>query len=459
MKNIVTIPFSSFTRSDSLRIRTLILLRWLAIFGQTIALIIVNYFLDISLDVALCALAISASTIFNVISSFIFPINERLSERNALLTLIFDLFQLAILLYLTGGLSNPFVVLILTPVVISATMLTLRSTMLIGVTAIFLLSSMTWLAHPLVTNGGEIIEQPKLLVFGTWVALVISIVFLGIYARRVTTETFSLSEALTATQLALEREQQLTALGGVVAAAAHELGTPLATIKLTAAELADELEDDTDPQKDAELIAEQADRCRDILKGMGRRGKDDTLLHTAPISAIIEEAAEPHLARGKNIQLLCAHSDEQPEIYRYSEVIHGLRNLIQNAVDFAEKNVWIDINWDESDIHIRVGDDGPGYPTDLIGRIGTPFMRKRSSGQSTSDTRKGYDGMGLGLFIAKTLLERTGARLAFANGPKNKETSKAPSGAIVELVWNRKDIEADKSKTRSALGENKILKD
>jgi len=256
-----------------------------------------------------------------------------------------------------------------------------------------------------------------------------------------------MSDALQATQMALSREQRLTDLGGVVAAAAHELGTPLATIKLASAELVDELEDRPDLADDARLIRDQADRCRDILRSMGRAGKDDLHLHQAPLSAVIEEAAEPHRDRGR-LMLFDLHpvddgTEAHPAILRRPEIIHGLRNLIQNAVDFAKQTVWIEATWNDDRISVRIMDDGPGFPQQLLGRIGDPFMRVRRDGESRSQ-RPEYEGMGLGLFIAKTLLERTGAELSFANGHDPFLTpAEHPgrSGAIIEVSWPRDRID------------------
>lgn len=277
-----------------------------------------------------------------------------------------------------------------------------------------------------------------------------------------------MSEALTATQMALGREQKLTALGSIVAAAAHEFGTPLATIKLAAAELADELSDRPELRADALLIGSQADRCRDILHDMGRSGKEDMHMHHAPVSAVIDEASAPHLDRGITVITrisgtpISAAMLSQPEIYRHPEIIHGLRNLIQNAVDFATGFVWIDVDWDDSELRIHIGDDGPGYPADLIDKIGDPYVRTRSD--ETLSERPEYEGMGLGLFIAKTLLERSGASLTFANGSEVPGKAKhppadlvefaRPSGAIVEVVWKRSEIEPPKELRRAPLGKN-----
>jgi len=452
------------SRFSWVRLRTLVALRWISIFGQSAALWVASRYLDIDLRLDISATIIGVAVGLNIVATVVFAENRRLSERAALLNLMFDLVQLAALLFMSGGLSNPFSVLLLTPVVMAATALNLRATVILGLICCALITGLAFFAQPLTLNTGEILESPPLLFYGTWVALVTSVVFLAAYARRIMREIFSMTQALSATQAALSREQRLTALGGVVAAAAHELGTPLATITLVSAELADELADQPELHEDAQLIREQAMRCRDILQEMGRTGKDDMLMQIAPISALVQEASEPHLHRGKRIvpringRINDGPGADHMLVARQSEVIHGLRNLIQNAVDFAATTVWIDISWDKAHLRVHVGDDGPGYPAQLLGRIGDPFVRKRGQ---VDPERPGYEGMGLGLFIAKTLLERTGARLTFANGSEwddgeDVPPEKArPTGAIVEVVWDRETLEVSLAQARAPLGENR----
>lgn len=272
-----------------------------------------------------------------------------------------------------------------------------------------------------------------------------------------------MSDALQATQMALAREQKLTDLGGVVAAAAHELGTPLATIKLTSAELIEELDDFPELQDDARLIREQADRCRDILRSMGRAGKDDLMLRQAPLGTLVREAAAPHMNRGKDIHFQDGLTDEdsqsQPMVLRRPDLVHGLRNLLQNGVDFARANVWVETRWDDEIVSVRIMDDGMGYPANIMGRIGDPFMRLRRSEPERAQ-RPEYEGMGLGLFIAKTLLERSGAELSFANGrdPYLASTEQPQKcGAIVEVVWPRSKIDARHPANATPMGQNRLL--
>lgn len=264
-----------------------------------------------------------------------------------------------------------------------------------------------------------------------------------------------MADALAATQMALAREQKLTDLGGVVAAAAHELGTPLATIKLTSTELARELRDKPDLREDIDLIRAQTDRCRDILRNMGRAGKDDRHIKYAPVMAVIERAAEPHIGRGKTVDLRIVEGDAtaQPMIPQLPEIVHGLRNLVQNAVDFAGTAVWIDLRWTDKEIAVQIADNGPGFPQHLLGRIGDPFMRSRRQ-RTTLDKRPEYEGMGLGLFIAKTLLERTGASLQFENGKAWAGATDQQVGAVVTVTWPRDRIEVEIDMARAGLGEN-----
>lgn len=453
---------SEAQRSNWIRLRTMILLRWFAILGQLAAITVAQRLYDLQLDLGLCYLAVGVSVIGNLVSIFVFPENKRLSETENFLMVMFDVLQLCFLLYLTGGLNNPFSLLVLGPVTISAAVLTLRSTLLLGATVVTLVTGMMFYYVPLVTATGEVLRVPDIFIFGQWAAIVIATVFLSIYARRITREMHSMADALTATQMALARAQKLNDLGGVVAAAAHELGTPLATIKLTAAELAEELEGQPELYEDARLIRDQADRCRDILRSMGRAGKDDLHMRRAPLVEVLREAAEPHQGRGKDI-LIENHPGEaaatQPQVLRRPEVIHGMRNLIQNAVDFARAKIWVEAVWTDKHVTVRIVDDGPGFPPDLIGRIGDPFVRRRRT-DSDRRARPEYEGMGLGLFIAKTLLERSGATLSFANGSDpmgHGEDRSERRGAVVEVIWPVRAIVSDPVTDPGPLGQNRPI--
>ncbi len=450
---------ASQDRGDWVRLRTLILIRWIAIFGQVVALLVADRLFGVQIDPWLSALAVGAAIAANVIAMTVYPENKRLSELETMLTQLFDIAQLGFLLYLTGGLNNPFALLIIAPVTISATALDLRSTIFLGAVAGAILSALHFFHLPLVLADGRELVLPSIYAFGFWTASLIGMAFLAAYAHRISEEAHSMADALAATQMALAREQKLTDLGGVIAAAAHELGTPLATIKLVSAELIDELADRPELRADAELIREQADRCRDILRSMGRAGKDDLMLRTAPLAAVLREAAEPHAGRGREVVFELAPGpggdSRQPSVDRRPEIIHGLRNLIQNAVDFAARRVWVSATWTATELSVVIADDGPGFPTQLLGRLGDPFVRRRHGPPPGS--RPGYEGMGLGLFIAKTLLERSGAVLAFGNGA---DPFLAPgerperSGAVIAVRWPLGAVGAAVPE-RGVLGDNR----
>ncbi|WP_374299266.1 ActS/PrrB/RegB family redox-sensitive histidine kinase [Paracoccus sp. (in: a-proteobacteria)] len=419
------------SEAEPIRMRTLVLLRWFAIAGQ-LAAVIVARMMGISFALLPVLVLIAAAVAMNLWQVLSPP--RRTSARRAVVQLTFDVVQISALMALTGGLSNPFALLVLAPVTVAATSLDARETVALGAMTMTLVSAASLLALPLHdADGRELVLVPTL-ALGHWTALLIGVVFFAGYAHRVTVELQATSNALFATQMALAREQRLQHLGGVVAAAAHEMGTPLATIKLIAAELADELGDRPDLQADAIALRDSAVRCAQILRSMGRAGKDDLHLRIAPLRAVLEDAAEPHAGRGPVIEI---HADG-PEIRRDPAIIHALRNLIQNAVDFAKARVMIESQVASGWLCVTIRDDGPGYSPALLSRIGDPYLTSKRGGAQ----REGYDGMGLGLFIAKTLLERSGARLDFANGGP---------GAVVTVRWPLDRITAD---ARAPLGDN-----
>jgi two-component system sensor histidine kinase RegB len=442
-------------RTNWVRLRTLVILRWIAIAGQIGAIEAATHLFGIDLPLTLCYLVIALAALANLLGMAFWPGNKRLTEREGAGMLLVDIVQLSALLALTGGLNNPFALLILVPVTISATALRWRTTVALGVISILLVTLVTLWHVPLRVSEGLVMLMPRDFVFGFWLAIVIGVVFLAGFAQRVTSEVHAMSDALVATQLALAREQKLTALGGVVAAAAHELGTPLATIKLVSSEMMSELEGEH--REDAQLIHDQANRCRDILRSMGHAGKEDLHLRRAPLGSVLREAAEPHEQRGREIvyRLAAAAGDpDQPVIERRPEIIHGLRNLVQNAVDFAASTVRIDGSWTDDRITVRIMDDGPGFPPSILTRIGDPFVRRRRADRDRQK-RPEYEGMGLGLFIAKALLERTGAELDFSNGARPSHRGR--TGAVVMVAWPRREISPLAPGVREVLGENRPI--
>ncbi|MEM9044023.1 MAG: ActS/PrrB/RegB family redox-sensitive histidine kinase [Pseudomonadota bacterium] len=463
--------FDLHARGDWVRMRTLLFLRWTAIAGQSVALLVAAGPMGFQVPLAECVLLIMASVTVNLAFYLIYPAETRLSEQRTLGSLCFDLAQVAGLLMLTGGLNNPFVILLVGPVTISATALRLQSTLILGLGAILIVPVMGFVYVPLVGPDGSVLQVPLIYQLGSSVALAVGITFLSIYVRRVTLEAYRMSQALNATQIALSREQRLAAIGGIAAATAHELGTPLATIKLVAGELMRELDDRNDlPDEileDVRLLRAEANRCRDILADLSQGGRDDRQVKRLPIGAVIEEAAKPHISRGKRMivrfgdVLIEEAIEDQPIVSPNPELIHGLRNVIQNAVDFANETVWIDIHQSDDVLRIAIGDDGKGFRSDILPRLGEPYVSSRN--REGREIQEEYEGMGLGIFIARTLLERTGAKLTFANGAdaraRRRRVNRAPEtmqppGAVIEIVWPIELLVFDKETARGALGPN-----
>ena len=462
MNEKINESFPRSARGDWIRLLTLTRIRWLAVFGQLIAILVGYYVLDLSFNLSACLGLICLSLIINLASAFYFPKTKRLSAYQNTLVLLYDLLQLGFMLFFTGGLTNPFIVLILAPVIVSATVLNLKHTILLGISAIIIITGLSYFYIPLRNQDGVVMEPPDLLLLGNWLALLIAILFIAVYSRRVAMETFSMSQALQAMQMALEREYRLTSLGGLVAAAAHELGTPLATIKLASTELQHGFSSKKELNQDLDLISKQVDRCKDILSNIGRRGKEDIFLRNMPIMIVLQEAVDPHLDKKKEVIFSLNNSegkaledfnkDPQPLIARKPELIYGLRNIIQNAMDFSSNKVWLDVKYDKRLIIFEISDDGPGFPTHLMDRIGDPFLIEGVENKYFDISRPHYEGMGLGLFIAKTLLERLGGSVSFNNKNKRGNKHKAwkeenPSlkadmkGAIVRVQFRLGDLE------------------
>ena len=454
--------FTKSARGDWIRLITLTHLRWLAVFGQLVAVLVGYYILNLDFDLFICLGLIFLSSALNSITTMYFPKTKRLSEYQNMLVLLYDLLQLGFMLFFTGGLTNPFSVLILAPVIISATVLNLKFTVLLGISAGTIITFLSEFYIPLKYQSGVVLEPPYLLLIGNWLALSIAILFIAVYSRRVATETFSMSQALQAMQMALEREQRLTSLGGIVAAAAHELGTPLATIKLASTELQHGFSDMKELNQDLDLISKQVDRCKDILSNIGRRGKEDIFLRNMPIMIILQEAVEHYLDGSKRVvfslndkvgkDLEDFSKDPQLLIARKPELIYGLRNIIQNAVDFSNDSVWLDVKYDKNTVIFQISDDGEGFPIHLLGRLGEPFLIEGVGEKYFDISRPHYEGMGLGLFIAKTLLEHLGGIVSFKNRDwyartqtewkgKVSGTEVSSKGAIVTVQFDRADLE------------------
>ncbi len=423
-----------WTAQGRVRLRTLVLLRWLAIAGQTAAVLFVQFGLGFDVPLGAALGIIAASAWLNLILMFAFPTQRLLREWEAALQLAFDLVQLAILVGLTGGIANPFLLLLIAPVAVSGV---LRSTTTAALTALAFgcVGALAIWAAPLPWAAGEAIVLPELYRWGLATAVLIGLGFTSVYAWRIANEEDRLNAALDAVQTVLAREQKLSALGGLAAAAAHELGTPLATIYLVAKEMGREIEPGSLLHDDVQLLISQSERCREILRQLSSRGdKGDEVHERLPLAALLEEAASPHLAASVEVAFTAeplpgSESVPPPDIRRLPEIIHGVHNLVENAVGFADTRVDVIGRWSSTVVEIVVRDDGPGFPAGLLNRLGEPYVSARGP-----DSRGG--GLGLGYFIAKTLLERTGARVEHRNRTAPRK------GALVRAEWARSAIEA-----------------
>lgn len=425
--------------SVRVRLGTLVTIRWAAVIGQLATLAIVRFGLGFPLPLAAAGLAVGASAALNLILQSLYPATHQLSDRQAASQLGFDLLQLAFLLFLTGGLTNPFSILIVVPVSISATVLSRRSTLILLVLGLALSMMLALWHRPLPWHGGGELSLPEIYVFGLWTGVAFSMVFLTLYAGRVSAEARRHALALAATKAALDREQKLAELGTLAAAAAHELGTPLGTITLAARDLLKETPDEDPRHEDVALINDQVGRCRQILEQLSKQrmeGEEHPFFRQ-PLSAILAEAVEP-FERQADIEI-AIHAENrtedggsEPILRRRPEILHALNNVIENAVAFARHRVEITLAWSDTQVEIAIRDDGPGFDAAILRSLGEPYIRGRRP-----TTRRGKaDGMGLGVFIAKTLLERTGAAVSFSNA--------AQGGALVRIRWPRDILEADR---------------
>lgn len=433
----------SLSRSR-IRLQTIVRLRWIAVAGQLIAILIVRFGLGFPLPLVLCLAIIATSATLNMVLRVMFPLRHRFSNVAATGLLLYDIMQLAFLLYLTGGIFNPFIFLLVAPVTVSAASLPARNTIVLGAAALAVTFMLIGFHAPLPWHPGEALAMPTLYAIGIAASVGSGMLFLALYAARLSKEAQQMSEALAATEFVLAREQKLHALDGLAAAAAHELGTPLSTITLVAKELERELPPGTPLSEDAALLKSQADRCREILRKLTRKPSESDPLHSRlSVSELIEEAVDPHRGFGVDIETsagampaVTGQAAEEPVLARLPGIVFGLGNLIENAVEFAETRVTVDASWNGELIDLVVRDDGPGFSASVIGRLGDPFVTGRPFAERDPDARSG---MGLGFFIAKTLLERSGAQVSFAN------RATKGSGAMVRVVWQRTSVAIDQT--------------
>jgi len=415
------------------QLRTLVALRWIALAGQAVTLAVVGPVLGFSVPYGWCLGLIAAGAWVNLLVSLAAASPRPAKDWEAAVQLTFDILQLSALLFFTGGVVNPFSVLLIAPATLAASILRPRYALALGLLAVASTVVMSIWHWPLPWKHGQVFELPLLYNVGLGVATVCGILLTAGYAGRAAMEAARMELALNYTQMVLAREQRLSALGGLAAAAAHELGTPLATISIVAREMAREAPEGP-ARDDAQLLISQAERCREILRRLTEEPETGDIVHARmSLLQLVNEVIEPHLDSGVRVEAVVTGSKgaRAPEIRRLPEVLHAMTSLVENATDFAVSEVLVTARFDEQSLSVEVRDDGPGFSPEVMAKLGQPYVTSRPGGESS---RSGHVGMGLGFFIAKTLLERTGARFEFSNG--------RPRGAVIVIRWPRARIEA-----------------
>ncbi len=421
----LTAPSPSLPPRGGVRLRALVLIRWAAVIGQVFTAAVVHWGLGFTLPLLAVGGTIALSALLNLAVSLGRPASTRIDDREATIFLAFDIVQLAVLLYLTGGLINPFSLLLLAPVAIGATILSLASNIALTLLTIISIGLLGVMHQPLPWNGRPP-ELPEIYQTGVWAGLTLTTLLITLYGWRLAEEARQMVDALAAAQAALAREQRLSALGALAASAAHELGSPLSTIAVVAKEMLREVETDDPLREDVELLSTESDRCRAILARLSvdPAGDVSDAYTLVPLPALIEAAAQNY--RRDEITIVFEADpvgegvpDTAPIQVRSPEFMQGVGNIVQNAVSFAREEVHIATRWTTEWSEVEVSDDGPGFSEALLDELGTPFI----------STRQGEEGhMGLGVFIAKTLLERTGATVTFGNRSSG-------GGAAVVVRW------------------------
>jgi two-component system, sensor histidine kinase RegB len=425
------------------RLDTILRLRWLAALGQLTAIFVVARGLEFDVPIIPCVAIVGVAALLNLALQVAFNPMQRLEPVYAAALLALNIVELAALLFLTGGLQNPFSFLFLAPVLISAAVLPIRLTIGLGLLAVTCASALVFFHLPLPWDSEDPLVLPPIYLFGVWLSIVLATGVTSLYAFQATEEARKLSDALAATELVLTREQHLTQLDGLAAAAAHELGTPLSTIFLISRELEKTVDGNEQLASDLKSLREQAQRCRDILAKITQLSSSGAPFDLMPISTLIEETVAPHRDFGVAIKVrLAVAATPEPKGARNPAILYGVGNILENAVDFARTTVEVNAWWNADTVEIIISDDGPGIAPDMLKRIGEPYLSRR---RSADEAQSGRTGLGLGVFIARTLLERTGAKVSFSN------RTFPDHGAVVQIVWPRARFET-KEPTESAAG-------
>ena len=395
---------------------TLTILRYIAIFGQFAAINIVFFYLDLKFPIKETYIIIFIGLLTNLFLQFKIKVIQ-LKDTYASLFLLYDIFQLSALLYFTGGILNPFVILLIIPTIVSSTFLSMGTTIILGVITSFLLFLLSYTYLPLPGLESNIFDVPNFYKQGILIAILIGLIFLSYFGIRFAGETKKRSEALNKLQEVISKEYELESLGGQAAAAAHSLGTPLATIAVVAKELKKEIGDNKDLSKDIDLLISQTKRCSDILKKISKKQiKDDIFLSSIKFEDLLEEIINSFKeTSSKKIDLSIVDDKNKIDIDRTPEIIYGLRNFIGNANKFSKSKVNIYLKSNNREVSVTIRDDGPGFPEDIFNFLGEPYIKSKSKETGSNA------GLGLGTFLGKTLLEKQGAKLSFKNNHNGAE--------------------------------------
>jgi len=408
--------------------KTLVRLRWIAIAGQLIAVNLVYNYLNLEFPIIESHIIILSGLITNLYLQFRIRVSQ-LKDIYSSFFLIYDLAQLSLLLYLTGGISNPFSLLLIVPAIVSSTFLSMGTTIILGATTVLSLFVLTkfYLPLPGVIEYG--FDFPFFYLSGMLISIIVGLIFLSYFGIRFSGETKKRSEALNRLQQVIAKEYELESLGGQAAAAAHSLGTPLATITVVAKELRKEIGKESKHSKDLDLLISQTKRCGDILKKISQKQIiEDKFMSAIKLEDLLEEILRSFMeTSNKTIKLNSEKDINKINVKRSPEIIYGLRNFIGNAVKFSDSKVEVELVSNNDAVSINIHDDGPGFPDDIMEVLGEPYIKSKSQKIS------GKSGLGLGTFLGKTLLERQGAEIIFSNRKSN-------NGASVKITLNIKSL-------------------
>ena len=421
--------FFETSKFFSLKKSTYISLRWIAIIGQLLSIYIVYFFLEFKFDFFLSNLIVILGAISNLFLIFIYK-KTQLSERSALIFLVIDILQLAGLIYLTGGIVNPFIIFLIIPSVFSSSNLGFKTNLLLVTTTSLIIIFLTFYSEDLPAPLNEHFHVDDYYYYSIPIALIIALIFLNYFAILFGSESRLRKEALNKMEEVMAQEHEMLSLGGQAAAAAHSLGTPLSTIKIITQELLKQLKNNKEVIQDIELLESQVERCNQILKklSLDPNQEDDFIDEDSSMKEYLKEIIFSFQeTSSKNFILNLDQDSNSKKITKSIEIVYGLRNFIGNANKFSNSKIFITLKSDNEFTEIIVEDDGPGYPNDIISKLGEPYLK------SFKKIEKNKVGLGLGIFIGKTLLEKNFALLQFRN-------SKTRGGAEVLIKWKNKDL-------------------